>query len=73
MDFVVDLPPTTQGNNGILVIVDRFSKMAYFVPTTSTTTAAVVGQLVFKHVVCKHGLPRSIVSDRDSRFTSGLW
>ena len=43
MDFVVDLPMSKPGNNGILVVVDRFSKMAYFIPTTPQTTAAVVG------------------------------
>ena len=73
MDFVVDLPPTENGHNGILVVIDRFSKMAYFIPTAPLSTAAVVGELIFRHVVSKHGLPRSIVSDRDSRFTSSLW
>ncbi len=73
MDFLTELPATEAGHTGVLVIVDRFSKMARFLPTKDLATAEYVADLVFKEIIAKHGLPRTITSDRDSRFTSTLW
>ncbi len=73
MDFLTDLPLTTSGHTGVLVVIDRFSKMARFLPTAEPATAEVVANLLFKEIISKHGLPRSITSDRDTRFTSNLW
>ena len=73
MDFLIELPKTEAGHNGVLVIIDRFSKMAKFLPTKDPAMAEYIADLVFKGIVAQHGVPRSITSDRDSRFTSTLW
>ena len=73
LDFIVALPKTRRGHDAILVVVDRLSKMAHFIATTTSVTTTQTAQLVFQHVVKHHGLPRTIVSDRDPRFTSSVW
>lgn len=73
MDFIVQLPCTTAGHDSILVVIDRLSKLVHLIPTTTEATALDVANLVIKEVVKHHGLPSSIVSDRDSKFTSHFW
>lgn len=72
MDFIEDLP-TSEGHNSILVVVDRFTKMAHFIPTTTTLDSLGLARLLFDHMFSKHGLPEDIVSDRGSKFTSTFW
>ena len=72
MDFIVGLPEV-RGRDSICVVVDRLSKYAHFIPCTSTITAPVVARLFINHVWKLHGLPRSIITDRDSKFTCGIW
>jgi transposase InsO family protein len=73
MDFITDLP-LSEGCDQLWVIIDRFTKMAHFVPLpvngkTATDLARIFAREIWKH----HGLPTDIISDRDSRFTSAVW
>ena len=76
MDFLVNLPSSALGNlkyNSLLVIVDLLSKMVHLVPTTTNVTAEGVARLYFENVYRLHGLPKGIVSDRDTKFTGAFW
>ena len=73
LDFVGPLPKTKWGHDFLLVVVDKFSKLVHLIACTQEVTAADVAQLVYDQVVRLHGFPESIISDRDSRFTSHFW
>src|SRR5579871_3641008 len=70
LDLVTHLPRTPRGHDAIVVFVDRLSKQAHFIPTTSKVTAKKLAEIFFKEIFRLHGMPRHIVSDHDTRFTS---
>jgi len=72
MNFMVSLPPS-RGFDAIMVVVDRFSKMAHFIPTKENAMAQETRRLFFTHVFKHYGLPKDIASDRDPKFTSKFW
>ena len=73
MDFIMQLPRTAVGFNTIFVIVDMLSKMAHFIPTHTMATAPGTARLFFDHIFQPHSIPRVIISDCDSKFTSNFW
>jgi len=74
MDFVTDLPESTgSGYTGIAVIVDRLTKMAIYLPCRKDIDSPELARMFFEHVICKHGIPDNIITDRGPQFTSRFW
>ncbi|GJW00433.1 putative reverse transcriptase domain-containing protein [Tanacetum coccineum] len=73
MDFVTKLPKSSQGYDTIWVIVDRLTKSAIFVPMRETDPMERLARMYLKEVVTRHGIPVSIICDRDPRFASNFW
>ncbi|GKF01883.1 putative reverse transcriptase domain-containing protein [Tanacetum coccineum] len=73
MDFVTKLPKTSSEHDTIWVIVDRLTKSAHFFPTKATDSMETLTRLYIKEIISRHGVPISIISDRDSHFTSRFW
>ncbi|GKE18569.1 reverse transcriptase domain-containing protein, partial [Tanacetum coccineum] len=73
MDFVTKLPKSSQGYDTIWVIVDRLTKSAIFIPMKETDPLEKLARMYLKEVVTRHGIPVSIICDRDPRFASNFW
>ena len=73
MDFVVGLPTTQKGYDPIWVIVDQLTKSAHFLPIKVRYNLDQLAKLYIKEIISRHGVPISIVSERDPRFTSNFW
>ena len=73
MDFITGLPKTQKGNNAIWVVVDRLSKVAHFLSIREDITATQLADLYISRIVVLHGVPKRIISDRGSLFTSKFW
>ncbi|KAG8099433.1 hypothetical protein GUJ93_ZPchr0013g37455 [Zizania palustris] len=73
MDFITGLPRTQAGNDSIWVIIDRLTKVADFIAVKTTYSGPKLAELYMARIVCLHGVPKKIVSDRGSQFTSKFW
>jgi hypothetical protein len=73
MDFIVGLPSTQARYDSIWVIVDRLTKVAHFIPVKTTYSGATLTKLYMSQTVYLHGVPKKIVTDRGSQFTSKFW
>jgi hypothetical protein len=73
MHFIVGLPHTQGRYDSIWVIVDCLSKVAHFIPVKTTYSSARLAELYIFRIVCLHGVPKKIVLDRGTQFTSHFW
>jgi hypothetical protein len=73
VDFITDLPRSNKGHDSIWVIVDRLTKVAHFIPVKTTDQGQNLVKLYISRIVSLHGVPKRIVSDRGSQFTSRFW
>jgi hypothetical protein len=73
MDFIIGLPTMQYDYDSIRVIVDRFSKVAHFIPVKTMDKEAKLAELYITRIVCLHGVPKKIISDRGTQFTSRFW
>ena len=72
MDFITELPESA-GFTQIWVVVDRFTKMAHFIPLAGDTTVEGLARKFLWNIWKLHGLPKSIISDRDAKFIAHFW
>jgi hypothetical protein len=73
MDFITGLPRTKSDYDSIWVVVDHLTKVAHFIPVNTTYTSARLAKIYMNRIVCLHGVPKSIVSNRGTQFTSHFW
>jgi RNase H-like domain found in reverse transcriptase/Reverse transcriptase (RNA-dependent DNA polymerase)/Integrase zinc binding domain/Chromo (CHRromatin Organisation MOdifier) domain/Retroviral aspartyl protease/Integrase core domain len=73
MDLITQLPRSRKGNDAIVVYVDKATKLVHFVATTTNVTAPQLAAITIHEIVRLHGVPESILSDRDPRFTAHFW
>jgi hypothetical protein len=73
MDFIIGFPRTSKQHDSIMVLVDKITKYAHFIPLKTTHKAADVDDIFLKEVARLHEIPKMILSDRDSKLTSNFW
>ena len=73
MDFIVGLPRTQKGYDSIWVVVDRLTKSAHFIPVSTRYSTKRYAELYVERILCLHGIPKTIISDRGSQFTARFW
>jgi hypothetical protein len=73
MDFITKLPKTTKQHDSIMVVVDKLTKYAHFIPVKLTHKASNIVDIYMREIARLHGIPKTIVSDRDPKFTSKFW
>jgi hypothetical protein len=73
MDFITGLPRMNKKHDSIMVVVEKLTKAAHFVPVKTTHTTTNIAEIFMKEIARLHGIPRTIVSDRDTKFTSNFW
>jgi hypothetical protein len=73
MDFTTGLPRMNKKHDSIMVVVEKLTKAAHFVSVKTTHTSANIAEIFMKEIARLHGIPRTIVLNRDTKFTSNLW
>lgn len=73
MDFIIDLPKRRKNNDSIMVVVDKLSKSTHFIPVQSTYRVVHIVHIFMQNIFRLHGLPKTIISDRDVKLTSVFW
>jgi hypothetical protein len=73
MDFITKLPRTNKQHYSIMVVVDKLTKAAHFIPSKITHKATNIVDVYMKEIARLHGIPKTIVSDKDPKFTSEFW
>ena len=73
MDFITGIPRKMKQLDSIIVMVDRLSKVAHFIPVKTTYSSNEVAQVFIREIVRLHGIPKKIMSERDAKFTSKSW
>ena len=73
MDFITRLPMNSRQHDSIMVVVDKLTKAAHFIPVKSMYDTGDIARIFMKEIFKLHGLPKAIVSDRDVKFTSNFW
>ena len=73
MDFIVGLPKTSQHHDSIWVIVDRLTKIAHFIPMNTEYRSRKYAEIYIDRIVCLHGVPKTIISDRGAQFVARFW
>jgi hypothetical protein len=73
MDFIVGLSRTHSGYDSIWITVDRLTKVAHFVPVKTTYSGPQLAELYISRIVCLHGVPKKVVSERGTQFTLMFW
>jgi hypothetical protein len=73
MDFITGIPKSTKHNDAIMVVVDKLSKVAHFILVKSTCKVIYIANIFMKEIFRLHGMPKEIISDRDTKFTSNFW
>jgi hypothetical protein len=73
MDFIMGLPKTVKQHDAIMVVVEKMSKATHFIPVKSTHKAVNIAEIFMREIFRLHGIPKTIISDRDTKFTSKFW
>ena len=73
LDFITGLPKTIKQHDSIMVVVDKLSKAAHFIPVKSTFKAINIADIFMKEIFRLHGIPKVVISDRDVKFTGNFW
>ena len=73
MDFITKLPKTSKQHDSIMVVVDKLTKAAHFIPVKITHKATNIVDIYMREIARLHGIPKTIVFDRDPKFTSNFW
>jgi hypothetical protein len=73
MDFITGLPKSTKKNDAIMIVVEKLSKCSHFIPVKSIFKVVDISNIFMKHIFIPHGMPKEIISERDTKFPSKIW